>query len=250
MHLSCLKAKDTLSLPTNLWNLETLIVQGLGGRVSVPDTIWEMVKLRHLHIYDQAFFILNKEEGFPESSSKMDDLQTISLNFYWFYVAWIDKLKFPSNLKKLTLSNFRINLNEVSALSNLEVMPFPWLEHLVLKRCRYLKVIPSCFGYMPSLKSIEVKSCKESLSESAIVIKEMQVEEMAYSGFEVKSCKESLSESAIVIKEMQVEEMAYSGFEVFIQVDQTTLQHSVSNWLSDSKELYWLKQLRRQEKLV
>ncbi|MCD7456843.1 hypothetical protein HAX54_033326 [Datura stramonium] len=270
-YLAFRTAKDTLSLPADLWNLETLIVQGLGGRVAVPDTIWEMVKLRHLHIYDQAFFTLNKGEGFSESSSKMDDLQTISSvcfssvenadkilektpnlwklrcevskfdgSFPAFSklkklemlkissgstLTWINKLKFPSYLKKLTLSNFRINLNEVAALSNLEVLKllgvtissntwkvndeqfsnlkflklenpsfsewdvsddaFPCLEHLVLKRCRYLQEIPSCFGYMPSLKSIEVKSCKESLAESAIVIKEMQVEEMAYSGFEV-----------------------------------------------------------------
>ncbi|MCD7456852.1 hypothetical protein HAX54_033335 [Datura stramonium] len=272
-YLAFRTAKDTLSLPANLLNLETLIVQGLGGRVSVPDTIWEMVKLRHLHIYDQAFFTLNKEEGFSESSSKMDDLQTISSvcfscvenadkvlektpnlrklrcevskldgSFPAFSklkklemlkissgstLTWINNLKFPSYLKKLTLSNFCINLNEVTTLSNLEVEvlklvgvtissntwkvkdeqfsklkflklenpsfsewdvsdgAFPCLEHLVLKRCRHLKVIPSCFGYMPSLKSIEVKSCKESLAESAIVIKGMQVEEIGYSGFEV-----------------------------------------------------------------
>ncbi|MCE3216038.1 hypothetical protein HAX54_004548 [Datura stramonium] len=167
-YLAFRTAKDTLSLPTNLWNLETLIVQGLGGRVSVPDTIWEMVKLRHLHIYDQAFFTLNNGEESSESSSTMDDLQTISSvcfscmenadkilkktpnlwklrcevskfdgSFPAFSklknlemlkistgstLTWIDKLKFPSNLKKLTLSNFCINLNEVSALSNLEVL--------------------------------------------------------------------------------------------------------------------------------
>ncbi|MCD7456841.1 hypothetical protein HAX54_033324 [Datura stramonium] len=222
------------------------------------------------HIYDQAFFTLNNGEESSESSSTMDDLQTISSvcfscmenadkilkktpnlwklrcevskfdgSFPAFSklknlemlkistgstLTWIDKLKFPSNLKKLTLSNFCINLNEVSALSNLEVlklvgvtissntwkvndeqfsklkflkleillfqngmsqvMPFHGLN-TVLKRCRYLKVIPSFFGYTPSLKSIEVKSCKESLSESSIVIKEMQAEKMAYSGFEV-----------------------------------------------------------------
>nr|ABA41595.1 JJH-R-like protein [Solanum lycopersicum] len=137
----------------------------------------------------------------------------------------VDKLKLPSHLKKLTLSNFYINLNEVTTLSTLEVLKllgvticpntwkvkdeqfsklkflklenlsfsewdvsddaFPYLEHLVLIRCPYLEVIPSCFGYMSSLKSIEVKSCKESLADSAMVIKEMQVEVMGFSDFEV-----------------------------------------------------------------
>ncbi|KAM3288182.1 putative late blight resistance protein R1B-23 isoform X1 [Capsicum chacoense] len=264
-------AKDMLLLPANLWNLETLIVQGMNGRVSLPDTIWKMVKLRHLHIYDQAFFTLNSTQEISESTSKMDDLQTLAsayfscmdnadkilakmpnlrklrcevLKFTGSFTAFmnlaklkmlkissgptftlINQLKIPSHLKKLTLSNFRINLNEVTTLSNLQVLKllgvtissntwvvndgqfgklkclklenlsfsewdvsddaFPCLEHLVLKRCRYLEGIPSCFGYMSSLKSIEVKSCKGSLAESATVIKEMQVEEMGYSAFEV-----------------------------------------------------------------
>ncbi|PHT36673.1 hypothetical protein CQW23_24373 [Capsicum baccatum] len=263
--------KDMLLLPANLWNLETLIVQGMNGRVSLPDTIWKMVKLRHLHIYDQASFTLNSTQEISESTSKMDDLQTLAsayfscmdnadkilakmpnlrklrcevLKFTGSFTAFmnlaklkmlkissgptftlINQLKIPSHLKKLTLSNFRINLNEVTTLSNLQVLKllgvtissntwvvndgqfgklkclklenlsfsewdvsddaFPCLEHLVLKRCRYLEGIPSCFGYMSSLKSIEVKSCKGSLAESATVIKEMQVEEMGYSAFEV-----------------------------------------------------------------
>ncbi|KAK4376628.1 hypothetical protein RND71_002924 [Anisodus tanguticus] len=209
-----------------------------------------MVKLRHLHIYDQAFFTLDNEQEFPESPSKMAYLQTLSSacfscvknadkvlakmpnlrklrcevsKFDGSFPAFnnltmlkissgptltsVNQFKLPSSLKKLTLSNFRMNLNEVTTLSNLELLnllgvtissniwkvndeqfdklkflklenpsfsewdvsddAFPCLEHLVLKRCRYLKVIPSCFGYMPSLKSIEVKSCKESVAESS-----------------------------------------------------------------------------------
>ncbi|KAM3340071.1 putative late blight resistance protein R1B-23 isoform X2 [Capsicum galapagoense] len=167
--------KDMLLLPANLWNLETLIVQGMNGRVSLPDTIWKMVKLRHLHIYDQAFFTLNSTQEISESTSKMDDLQTLAsayfscmdnadkilakmpnlrklrcevLKFTGSFTAFmnlaklkmlkissgptftlINQLKIPSHLKKLTLSNFRINLNEVTTLSNLQngmsqMMPF------------------------------------------------------------------------------------------------------------------------------
>lgn len=262
---------DTLSLPANLWNLETLIVQGTRGRISLPETIWKMVKLRHLQINDQALFTLQNEQEFIESPSEMDDLQSLSSAYFSCagsadkilaktpnlrrltcevsafddsFTAFnnlamleilkissgaaltsVDKLKLPSHLKKLTLSNFYINLNEVTTLSTLEVLKllgvticsntwkvkdeqfsklkflklenlsfsewdvsddaFPYLEHLVLIRCPYLEVIPSCFGYMSSLKSIEVKSCKESLADSAMVIKEMQVEVMGFSDFEV-----------------------------------------------------------------
>ncbi|KAH0677483.1 hypothetical protein KY285_025284 [Solanum tuberosum] len=262
---------DALSLPANLWNLETLIVQGTRGQISLPETIWKMVKLRHLQINDQAFFTMQNEQEFLVSPSKMDDLQTLSSVYFscaesadkilaktpnlrrltcevsafdGSFTAFnnltmleilkmssgaaltsVDQLKLPSHLKKLTLSNFSIHLNAVTTLSNLEVLKllgvtissntwkvndeqfsilkflklenlsfsewdvsddaFPCLEHLVLKRCRYLEVIPSCFGYMPSLKSIEVESCKESLADSAMVIKEMQVEDMGFSDFEV-----------------------------------------------------------------
>nr|XP_010320901.1 putative late blight resistance protein homolog R1B-23 isoform X2 [Solanum lycopersicum] len=262
---------DTLSLPANLWNLETLIVQGTRGRISLPETIGKMIKLRHLQINDQAFFSMQNEQEFLVSPSKMEDLQTLSSVYFSCagsadkilaktpnlqrltcevsafddsFTAFnnlamleilkissgaaltsVDKLKLPSHLKKLTLSNFYINLNEVTTLSTLEVLKllgvticsntwkvkdeqfsklkflklenlsfsewdvsddaFPYLEHLVLIRCPYLEVIPSCFGYMSSLKSIEVKSCKESLADSAMVIKEMQVEDMGFSDFEV-----------------------------------------------------------------
>ncbi|KAM3359077.1 hypothetical protein P3S68_022010 [Capsicum galapagoense] len=214
------------------------------------DTIWKMVKLRHLQIHDQAVFTLHNEQEFLESPSKMDDLQTLSSAYFSSAehadkilaktpnlrrlrcevfeidgsftefnnltkleilkisssatLTSVDQLKLPSHLKKLTLSNFSMHLNEVATLSNLKVLKllgvtiknpslsewdasddaFPCLEHLVLKRCLYLEVIPSCFGYMPSLKSIEVKSCKETLAESAIDIKK-QVEEMGFSDFEV-----------------------------------------------------------------
>ncbi|KAG5604144.1 hypothetical protein H5410_025636 [Solanum commersonii] len=62
---------------------------------------------------------------------------------------------------------------------------FPRLEHLVLRSCRYLEAIPSRFGDITSLISIEVKSCKESLVESAMVIRESQVEDMQNYDFKV-----------------------------------------------------------------
>ncbi|XP_070015887.1 putative late blight resistance protein homolog R1B-12 [Nicotiana sylvestris] len=71
-YLAFRTAEDALPLPVNLCNLETLIVQGIGGRVSVPDTIWESVKLRHLHIYHKASFTLGGAKEL-ESPSKMDD---------------------------------------------------------------------------------------------------------------------------------------------------------------------------------
>ncbi|KAK4715840.1 hypothetical protein R3W88_014178 [Solanum pinnatisectum] len=269
--LTCLRyvavkvAEDSsLSFSDNLWNLETLIVKGLGGRVTLPDTIWKMVKLRHLHVYNRAIFNINN------ALQEMDGLRTLSstwfprvedanrifaktpnlqklrcevlscgacfpafnnlemLKFSWGrFGTWVVELNLPPSLEKLTLSNGCVySLDQVAILPRLVVLKllnvsiqpevwkvtnehfphlkflklqdlsfsewdvsddaFPYLEHLVLRRCQYLRMIPSCFGYMMSLKSIEVNTCKEeSLAESALEIKNMQVDEIGNSDFQV-----------------------------------------------------------------
>ncbi|XP_019266467.1 PREDICTED: putative late blight resistance protein homolog R1A-3 isoform X2 [Nicotiana attenuata] len=270
-YLAFRTAQDTLSLPDNLQNLETLIVQGLRGRVSLSNTIWKMVKLRHIHIYERAFFTLNSGQEFSECDSTMVNLQTVSSTcfscvdnadkilekmpnlqklrcevskFDGSFPAFcnltkletlkissgtkltlIDQLKFPSSLKKLTLSNFHIHLTEVANHPKLEVLKllgvtissnvwkvndeqflqlkflklenpsfsewdasdnaFPCLEHLVLRRCRHLKAIASCFGNVSSLKSVEIISCNEELVKSAEAVREELEGMSGTSGFEL-----------------------------------------------------------------
>lgn len=60
-----------------LWNLETLIVNGMRGHLSVPPTIWNMVKLRHLHIFPTF-----TAEQLPEDSSELNDLVTLSTPYF------------------------------------------------------------------------------------------------------------------------------------------------------------------------
>ncbi|PHU02403.1 hypothetical protein BC332_27654 [Capsicum chinense] len=91
---------------------------------------------------------------------------TISSNTWKVNDEQFRKLKF------LKLENHSFSEWDVSGGA------FPCLEHLVLKRCQYLRVIPSRFEDMTTLKSIEVKSCKESLAESDMVNKEVQVEKL------------------------------------------------------------------------
>ncbi|CAN4109507.1 unnamed protein product [Withania somnifera] len=62
---------------------------------------------------------------------------------------------------------------------------FPCLERLVLHNCKHLEEIPSHFEDKPSLKSIEVKSCKESAVKSVVDIQEAQVDYMQNYGFKV-----------------------------------------------------------------
>ncbi|KAM3203331.1 hypothetical protein P3L10_030957 [Capsicum annuum] len=271
--LTCLRyvavrvAEDSsLSFSANLVNLETLIVKGLGGRVTLPLTLWKMVKLRHLHIYNHVVFNINN------SLQKLDHLRTLSsawfpctenmnkvfenipnlqklrcevpkfdgydpafnnltkleiLKFSWGRGAvWANKLNFPPSLKKLTLSNCRIfSLEEIATIPRLVVLKllhitirskvwkvtdeqflhlkflklqdpsfsewnisddaFPCLEHLVLRRLQHLQEIPYRFADMPTLKSIEVMACKQSLVESAEDIQKTQVEVMQNSNFKL-----------------------------------------------------------------
>nr|AAU93590.2 Late blight resistance protein, putative [Solanum demissum] len=218
--------KSITSSTVNLRNLETLIVKPMGGKLILPLTLLNMVKLRHLQIYSKAHFsTLNAAEELLENS-KFNNLITLSSPTFCCVRDAELMLRTP-NLRKLRCSfvgwgypSHHCNASKPSGtqagssiflkgrmgrtsdkfhqLKVLKVVDcpcfkkwsvsddaFPCLEHLVLRRCRYLEAIPSRFGDITSLISIEVKSCKESLVESAMVIRESQVEEMQNYDFKV-----------------------------------------------------------------
>ncbi|XP_027151248.1 putative late blight resistance protein homolog R1B-23 isoform X1 [Coffea eugenioides] len=67
---------DLDSIPASiscLWNLETLLVRGLKGKVDLPHTFWSMVKLRRVHVKSFTSFSFVKED-----SSQLDNLVTLS----------------------------------------------------------------------------------------------------------------------------------------------------------------------------
>ncbi|CAI9117745.1 OLC1v1019217C2 [Oldenlandia corymbosa var. corymbosa] len=71
IQLRCLAVSGYMqSIPpsiSNLWKLETLVVKGL-RKVTLPETIWSMVRLRHLHVNNHVAFNLKDldEDGdFP-----------------------------------------------------------------------------------------------------------------------------------------------------------------------------------------
>ncbi|MCD7471776.1 hypothetical protein HAX54_012444 [Datura stramonium] len=280
---------------SNLWNLETLILRNRKRTLFLPDTLWKMVKLRHLHVSassrrhphvsasTRTYFTIKNAEELPQTSSKLYDFETLSCPYFscvedaelmlrktpnlqkliCMFVGTrsyqYPVLEFPSrletlkiirphlkwnicypglhlslcisspNIKNLTVSNFYLvhcNLSNIGLLQNLQVLKlvavyfqerqwevsnddflqlkvlklvdcvwfhewtvtddaFPSLEHLVLHGCKRLKAIPSCFGDIGSLMSIEVKKCNESVVNSAREIFHTQVEDYQNSGFEV-----------------------------------------------------------------
>ncbi|KAF3666147.1 putative late blight resistance protein -like protein R1B-23-like [Capsicum annuum] len=131
--LTCLRyaavriAEDSsLSFSSNLWNLETLIVKGIGGRVSLPDTLWKMVKLRHLHIYSRAMFTKPNVQMFVESSPKMDVLRTLASAWFSCVEDADNILANTPNLQKLRCEVLRCDgfFPAFNNLTKLEVLKF------------------------------------------------------------------------------------------------------------------------------
>ncbi|MCD7456838.1 hypothetical protein HAX54_033321 [Datura stramonium] len=144
--LTCLRyvavriAEDSsLSFSKIAGTFETLIVKGIGGRVSLPDTIWKMVKLRHLHIYNPWFSRVEDAENIFRKISNLQKLRCeVSKRFPAFnnltklemlkfsggpLWSWASDLNLPPSLKKLTLSNCWVSsLDQVATLPRLVVL--------------------------------------------------------------------------------------------------------------------------------
>ncbi|KAL3500752.1 hypothetical protein ACH5RR_039845 [Cinchona calisaya] len=75
---------DIDSIPAsvaNLWNLQTLLVKGLKGKVVLPSSIWGMAKLRHLHVNNHAVFSLQDDE--TADHFQLHSLVTLSTPFLY-----------------------------------------------------------------------------------------------------------------------------------------------------------------------
>ncbi|CDP08040.1 unnamed protein product [Coffea canephora] len=150
------------SIPKSLGNLrklETLIVKGLSGKIILPDTIWCLTSLRHLHVKIHVAF--NLDDAVSENCSVLENLvsfsclslpcgqdaermlkrfpnlRKLSCIFYESphssttcnqfpaldFLTHLDMLSgwkdIPRNLKKLTLSDFHLPWCHISAIRSL-----------------------------------------------------------------------------------------------------------------------------------
>lgn len=62
---------------------------------------------------------------------------------------------------------------------------YPSLQQVLVRGCRKLEEIPDSFGSKCTMQLIEVRSCSDSAVNSALNIKEMQIEVMANYEFKV-----------------------------------------------------------------
>ncbi|KAK4349534.1 hypothetical protein RND71_032289 [Anisodus tanguticus] len=84
--------------------------------------------------------------------------------------------EFP-NLKVLKLKN--LGFSEWTASDD----SYPSLQQVLVQWCWELEEIPECFGSMCTMRLIEVRSCRDSVVNAALKIKEIQIEEMGNSEF-------------------------------------------------------------------
>ncbi|OIS97649.1 putative late blight resistance protein -like r1a-6 [Nicotiana attenuata] len=90
--------------------------------------------------------------------------------------------EFP-NLKVLKLKDLRISEWTASDDS------YPSLQKVLVQWCWNLEEIPESFGSKCTMQMIEVRSCRYSVVNAALKIKETQIEEMGNSEFKVIICK-------------------------------------------------------------
>ncbi|CAI9107954.1 OLC1v1007450C1 [Oldenlandia corymbosa var. corymbosa] len=245
--------------------LETLVIKGLKKKVKLPDSVWGMKKLRHVHITNRAIFtLLDPIYGSPsrlhnlvslsiltfrcwESTDDMImmfpnlrklgcvvlDPQDVSMNFsifpawdllsqleslkvsYFGKVRKSGNLKFPSSLKKLTLSTFCLSMNNMSAigrLGNLEVLKLmscafeesSWdMKEKEFNKLKYLELDNlnivhwnACSDHLPELQQLVLRNCKQ-LEEVPFDFACISTLEK----IEVQLCRSSVNESVRNIEE-------------------------------------------------
>ncbi|KAL2559039.1 Late blight resistance protein R1-A [Forsythia ovata] len=177
----------------NLTNLETLFVKGVRGEVILPDTIWEMVNLRQVLIEDRASirFLIKRNSlqlhnlttlGTPSVFNDKDTEVIIRgyPNLRKFKCIFMESWDSISNCNRFPALDFLDKLESLKisyydiAQWNASSDHFPYLERLVLLRCKQLEEIPSCLGDVPTLQVIEMQWCIPSSAESARQIQENQ----------------------------------------------------------------------------
>ncbi|CAI9112369.1 OLC1v1012815C1 [Oldenlandia corymbosa var. corymbosa] len=249
--------KGTVEVPRTLWSMQRLryVQVHPRARFNIPDNEFENpVVLHNLVAFSLPTFIVRTEaEKVLKRLIRVKKLRFIlgpgwtqsyyDKNLELAYLDQLESLKivyngsgspcgisFPSTLKKLTLSNFRLPwkyIEVIRQLSNLEVLKllsrsfdgkiwemdaeadFPNLKYLKLVNLNLAKwnAYSDCF---PSLEQLVVHSCS-NLEEIPSSFGESDTLQM----IDMKWCSRSAANSAVKIYNQQVEELGNKEFKVF-----------------------------------
>ncbi|KAL3509001.1 hypothetical protein ACH5RR_028402 [Cinchona calisaya] len=115
----------------NLQNLETFLVITKSGPVTVPDTIWKMTELRHLHAVGRHIYCSLSNENL-ENTSDLHKLETLSTLIVCLGEVENIVSKIP-NIRKLKIllliakeSTGFCNMNPLASLESLKVSANKW----------------------------------------------------------------------------------------------------------------------------
>ncbi|CAI9101981.1 OLC1v1000161C1 [Oldenlandia corymbosa var. corymbosa] len=175
---------DIESIPpslSKLQNLEILLVKGLKKKVALPDTIWRMEKLRHVHVSNHAIFTLpNAEKG--KSSFQLNRLVTLSLPYFSLGEKTNETIIKFLNLRRLKCvfsepRDFSENFcwaSELKSLSQLQALKISYygkglnsdewnlpsgLKELTLSKFRLSRDHLSEIGRLQNLEVLKLISC-------------------------------------------------------------------------------------------
>ncbi|CAI9117721.1 OLC1v1019177C1 [Oldenlandia corymbosa var. corymbosa] len=245
---------------SNLWKLETFLVKGSQGKVILPETIWNMKRLRHLHVNHHVLFNLQGLDGDVGSSylenlvsfstpslscredrwrilKRLPNLRKLRCIFWnsaepsekcsefirWNFLTHLESLKIichggaphsrdfllPQSLKKLTLSNFRLQENHLTVmgkLPNLRVLKlragafegqkwetreeeFEGLEFLELDTMNLVEWDAS-YDHFPRLEWLVIRNCKglKAIPSDFAYIAALEKLEVHWCGQSVEDC--------------------------------------------------------------
>ncbi|CAI9117714.1 OLC1v1019170C1 [Oldenlandia corymbosa var. corymbosa] len=141
------------SLPpsiSNLWKLETLVVKGSRGKVILPDTIWSMRTLRHLHVNNHVLFNL---QNLNDGAGNLINLVSFSTPA----LSCSSTLKRFSPPTKLHVGGFEMQR------WHLQEEEFKELKFLELDTMNLAEWDASCDELLLSLERLILCNCKDSI---------------------------------------------------------------------------------------
>ncbi|XP_027095986.1 putative late blight resistance protein homolog R1B-17 [Coffea arabica] len=210
---------------SHLRDLETLLVKGLRGTENIMRRLLKLRKLRC--VFSELRDDTGKLNQFPVLNF-LTELESLNV-LYSGRISLPCEFDFPLNLKKLTLSKFRLPwdcISQIGRLPNLEVLKslsrafegkvwemkegeFPKLKFLKLDNLNIAQWNASS-DHLPQLQHLILRSCRQ-LEEIPSAFCESSTLEM----IEVQLCTSSVEESVIKLKE-ELLEMGNEDFKVLI----------------------------------
>ncbi|PHU11006.1 hypothetical protein BC332_17936 [Capsicum chinense] len=160
-------------------NLNIQTISYLYPRCCMNEVIMGIQNVKEIGIFGNEI----RSNGLLNSLVHLQQLETLSLIYCSSRFFPASTKAFPATLKKLKLKRNFLRwsyMDIIAELPNLEVLKkatddnFPVLEHLVLKKCTYLKEIPIEFAEIHTLQLIELTSCLPELGEPAARIQQEQ----------------------------------------------------------------------------